>query len=523
MTLRPALLLLALAGAAQAQDARPSVEALAARVAEAPNDAETRRTLAARYSEAGEPARAVPHLAWLAERDPTDTALLWTLARHLQWTDQGGRAVEVLGQIVAADPADLDARLALAEAVTWTGGADRAVTLLAAVADERPRDARVQRAYAFALHASGDEGAARGQYERALALDPDHAGMLLESGAIERWQGDWSVGQRRLREALAVQGERALDTEGRIRATDLLRGLRREHAPTITSGAERSTDSNAITRVSAPLRLAYTVNSRLGVGLALAWDRLSTARPDSATSAAATVVAPAVVYTPRRDVRLSAAAGVEAVPGGGAAFRLDAEATRTWAAPFFAVLGARLSTNTGRDGVETLDRRLRVTRVGGVAYAEPVAGLSLGAEATSLHYGDGNTRVVASATGRARVASWGVRAEGRPALALALAGGAIYEDSGTVYPSSVPYYTPDHLTTTSAGVVVEASPWRSLDLDVGVGAAHQGGPFPATSLDYHLRLGADLGVHRIDVDARRSGSDAYSVETVGLRFTTRFL
>ena len=526
---RPALLLIGLllaTASAQAQDGRPSVEALAARVAEAPDDEAGRRALAARYTEAGDPGKAVPHLAWLAEHAPTDTDLLWTYARHLMWTERGGEAVPVLDRIVALDADDAEARVVLAEAVMWdggpqTGGAGRAVALVAPLAAARPGDARVQRVYAFALHASGDEAAARAQYTRALALDPDHAAMLLESGAIERWQGDWSLGERRLRRALAL----GLDAGGAARARDLLDGLRHEHAPTLVTGAERSTDSNAITRFAAPLRVAYTVNSTFGVGAVVAWDRLSSDQAGGpAPSAAATVVAPTLVYTPERGQRLATTLGAEAVPGGRAALRLDVDAQRAWTAPFFNVFAARFSVNTGRDGVETLDRRLGVARFAGTWYAEPRPGLGVGLEAAGLRYGDRNARVVLGASGRARVAEWGARGEGRrPALALALTAGAVYDDTRTLYPSSTPYYTPDDLTTTSGGVAVEASPWAGVDLDAGVGAAHQNGPFPSTSLEVHLRLGVDAGLHRLDVDLRRSGSDAYSVETVGLRYTTRFL
>ena len=520
-----AALALLTAAAAQAQDDRPTVEAMAAHVEAAPDDASARRALAARYTEVGEPEKAVPHLAWLAAQDPTDTDVLWTYARHLSWTDRGGEAVPVLDRIVTLDPDAAEARVLLAEAITWEGGAARAVELLAPLAASEPDDARVQRAYAYALHASGDERAARGQYTAALALDPDHAGMLLESGAIERWQGDWSLGQRRIRRALAL----GLDAEPARRARDLLDGLRREVAPTLTTTVERATDSNAITRVATPLQVSYTINSRVGVGLAVGWDRLSSSRAlvkgeaGISPSAAATAFVPTLILTPRRGQRVAATVGGESVPGGGVALRVDVEAQRAWTGPFFHVFNARVSSQTGRDGVETLDQRIGVVRAAGTWYGEPRPWLGLGVEASGLRYGDGNTRFVASASGRARVAAWGTREEGRPALALALRAGTIYDDTRTIYPTSTPYYTPDALTTTSGGVLVEASPWRGVDLDVGAGAAHQNGPFPSTSLELHVRLGLDVGVHGLGLDIRRSGSDAYSVESMALRYTTRFL
>ncbi len=307
MTIRAAALVVALAvpTATSAQD-RPPLDALAAQVERSPDDAAARRALAARYTEEGRPEAAVPHLAWLADTQPADPDLLRRLAQHLVWTDQPARAAEVLARLVEVDPADDDARVQLAEIVTWDGGADRAVRALAPSARRRPADARVQRAYAFALLAASDRGA-RAQLDRALTLAPDDAVLLLESASLERWQGDWSLAERRARRALSL----GLDAEAGGRARELLAGVTALYAPVVTTRTTLSDDSNGVERVTSPLRVESAVSSRWSVGVDGVRDLISGQADGRARSLS---YVPYLVLTPSRAVRIEIGAGGRARP-----------------------------------------------------------------------------------------------------------------------------------------------------------------------------------------------------------------
>ena len=130
------LSLLVASGSAWAQASRDSLEA---RLAQAPGDVQAHRQLSDLLAAQGEPAAAVPHLAWLAQQAPADPAVRRQLAQSLLWSDQPAWAADVLAEVVALDPDDVEARVQLAEVVTWDGGAVRAVELLAPVADAAPR------------------------------------------------------------------------------------------------------------------------------------------------------------------------------------------------------------------------------------------------------------------------------------------------------------------------------------------------------------------------------------------------
>lgn len=519
MTYR-ALLLLALGGTAvAAQDVPLPLDALAARIAADPGDVEARALLADRYLERAEPDSALPHVAWLASEGPDHAGRLQRLVDVALWADSTEAAVAALDRLVALDPADTEVRVKLAELITWQGGADRAVALLAPIAQARPTDARVQKAYAFALHASGDEGAARAQYSVAVRLNPDDAGLLLEAGAIERWTGDWELGTRRIQKALAMD----LNGPQRDRARELIAGLVRQYAPTITSEMIYITDSNGLSRVSTPIRASLTFNPRWGMGAAVAWDRVATADdPTPVPSAVATSITPFVAYTPVRGVRVEAGLGFESAPGGGLRLRADAAVERSWSGPRFALARLDVSSETATDGVTALDDGIRRTQISATGYAEPMSSLAVTGQALAGHYSDDNLRLLVGSGVSVTALRLGARSEGAAAFKAGVASTVRYEHTATVYPASVPYYTPDRLLTFTSGIEVGVSPTENLRTDAAVGMTRQSGPaVSAVSLYYRVALGADSGRHTVALGIGRTGSSVYSDDTVSLTYQLR--
>ncbi|WP_412063094.1 tetratricopeptide repeat protein [Rubrivirga sp. IMCC45206] len=507
MTFRAAGLALALAlsAGASAQD-RPSLDALAARVAEAPDDAQARRALAARYTEAGRPEAAVPHLAWLADSRPADPDVLRQLVQHLLWTDRASEAVPVLDRLVAVDPADDDARVRLAGLLTWDGGAARAVDLLAPIAERRPADPAVQRAFAFALLAAGDDRARR-QLDRALGLAPDDATLLLESAAVERWDGDWSLAERRARRALGI----GLDADAARRAYALLADIRTLQTPEVTTRITRGDDSNGIERVASPVRVEAVVSSRWAVGVEGTREMIS-GRDDASARAASYV--PFAVWTPARGLRVEGAAGIESSPGDLSPV-VRARVQKSWAGEQFALVRLTGETRRATDAATALEAGLRRTTVTAEAYAEPSSALSAFGSVAAHRYSDGNARVQASASGRwlpFRVGTTGPR----PAAAIGPTATLVYDDTQTVYPDSRPYYTPSNLWTGSVGLAAALAPTGGVRLDGTLGLARQSGTFAATSLAYGLAVEVEHGRNAVRLEARRSGSSAYAADAVSL-------
>ncbi len=498
------LSLLGIVASAHAQTPRDTLEA---QLAQAPGDAQARRALSDLLVAQGQPAAAVPHLAWLSDHAPRDLALHRRLAQTLLWSDQPARAARVLAEVVALDPADVEARVQIAEIVTWDGGADRAVALLAPVADAHPDDARLHRALAFALIAADDDRA-RAQTTRALALAPDDAGLLVEGAALERWQGDWRRAQRRLRRAL----RQPLTDPQRARVQTLQASVGEVSAATVTTTAVRTSDSNGVTRVETPGRVSVPLNGRWTVGAELVGHRIQ----DATASATGLAVAPLVVFRPSPAFQAEAVAGLAG--GAGAALHARVSGQRVWTRRGFALARLTAATQQATEAVDALGLGLRRTSLTAEGYAEPSASLVLNGLLGGLAYSDGNRRVQASLAARWLPVSAGRRDGGAPVASAGLAVGGVYEDAQTVYPDARPYYTPDGLLTTSAGLAVRVAPAPGLRLDGTVGVARQSAG--ATSLAYGAVAAFDRGPQAVRLEVRRTGSSAYSADVVGL--TVRF-
>ena len=517
---RSLLLLLLTAASVAAQDARAPLDTLVARVEADSSDVEARQLLADLYLERAEPASALPHLSWLADVEPTQPARLARLADVALWADTTEAAVVALERLVLLDPADTEAQVRLAELITWEGGADRAAALLAPIAAARPEDARVHKAYAFALHAAGRDKAARDQYTVAISLNPEDAALLLEAGAIERWTGDWELGTARLQKALGMD----LDGPQRDRARELIAGLTRQYAPTLTSGLTYVTDSNGLTRVSTPMRASLTLSPRWGMGADVAWDRVATGgEPSPVPSAVATGITPFVVYTPRRDVRVEAGLGFESVPGGDGRLRADVALQRVWAGSRFALARLEVSSATAKDGVTALDTGIRRTQIGATGYAEPASWAAVTAQGLAVHYADDNLRLLGGAGVSVTALRLGDRSGPAPAAFRAgLASAARYENTSRVYASSVPYYTPNRLMTFTAGTEVAGAPTSKTRTEAAAGMVWQVGALSsAVSLYYRVALGADVGRHTVAFGLGRTGSALYSDDTLTLNYQLR--
>ncbi len=197
-----------------------------------------------------------------------------------------------------------------------------------------------------------------------------------------------------------------------------------------------------------------------------------------------------------------------------------ASVQRVWTGARFAVVRASVESRRATDAAPTLAAGLRRTTAAVEAYAEPAPSVTVGASATGLAYGDGNRRVQAAASARWLPLRLGTTGD-RPGLALGPAVSAVYDDAATIYPSSVPYFTPDNLWTGSLGLAGAVALTRRVRFDGSVGLARQTGTFAATSIEYGAAVDVEAGPGTVRLEARRTGSSAYSSDLVGVSVRVR--
>ncbi|MEO0559763.1 MAG: tetratricopeptide repeat protein [Bacteroidota bacterium] len=497
--------------ASEAQVWDVPLDTLEARVQRQPEDLDARRALADRLIGEGALDAAILHLRWIVNRTPEDVDRHLALARAFSWTDKPAEAIAAYDRLLEVAPGHDPATLELATLLLWNEGPARAAQLFGPMAERQPDDPEIQNLYAYALHGAKRSREARAQYNRALRLSPDNPQLLAESGSLERWEGDWSLGRYRLSRALQL----GLDGEAAERARAQLRELSRTIAPRVTLSIEHAADSNGLTRTRYPSHAHVQFTPSWAAGVTITQERLTQALPLTelpSIDAAATFVYPYIAYSPIGPLAFRAYAGLQDVhsEGSGVSGALEAEWRQT--SPRFLRSILRFQSDASLDGVRALGEGIRSTQLVSDTYAEPLPGWGFGVGVTGVSYSDGNERLNLATSTRVTLARW-------PQLELAVTGGGGFETTSAQYENSDPYWTPRNLVTLLGGGTVAVTPIQGVKLEPEVYGAYQRDAFnQAISLGLRLRATLERGRHRAGLLVEEWGSDVYSVQRFGLRY-----
>ncbi|GAB5534183.1 MAG: hypothetical protein Rubg2KO_04320 [Rubricoccaceae bacterium] len=487
------------------------LDSLEARVERQPDRAEARRVLADRLVGEGALDAATPHLKWIVDNAPEDPEAHLKLGRTLSWTGYQAEAIEVYEALLILAPAHEVGAFELATLLVWTGGAARAARLLEPLAEHQPDNPEVQSLYAYALHGAKRSREALKQYDRALDLSPEDPQLLAESGALERWEGNWAVGRYRMSRALwlGLEGDAADRTQAQ------LTGLARAIAPRVTLSVEHAVDSNGLTRTRYPSHATVQFTPSWAAGVTITQERLSQALPLTdlpSIDAAATFVYPFISYSPIGPLAFRAYAGLQDVHSEGSGMSGAVEVEWKQTSPRFLRSILRLQSDASVDGVRALGEGIRSTQLISDTYAEPVGGWGFGVGVTGVSYSDGNARVNVSASTRVTMARW-------DRVELAVTGGGGYETTAETYANSDPYWTPRNLGTVLGGGTIAVTPVKGLKLEPELyGAFQRDASASAMSLGVRLRATLERGRHRAGLLFEEWGSDVYSVQRFGLQY-----
>ena len=505
------VLLLCTGAAASAQVWDVPLDTLEARVQRQPDRADARRALADRLVAEGLFQAAIPHLQWVVGKTPEDSEAHLKLARALSWSGQRSDAIKAYDALLVTAPENEEGALELAKLLIWNGGAGRAAQLMEPLAERQPDNPEIQSLYAYALHGAKRSREALRQYDRALKLSPEDPQLLAESGALERWEGDWAVGRYRMARALRL----GLEGDAADRARAQLTGLARAIAPRVTLSIEHAVDSNGLTRTRYPSHATVQFTPTWAAGVTITQERLSQALPLAdlpSIDAAATFVYPFISYSPIGPLAFRAYAGIQDVhsEGSGVSGAIEAEWKQT--SPQFLRSILRLQSDASVDGVRALGEGIRATQLISETYAEPLSGWGFGVGVTGVSYSDGNARLNVSASTRVTMARW-------ERVELAVTGGGGYETTAEQYQNSDPYWTPRNLGTVLGGGMVAVTPVQGLKLEPELyGAFQRDASASAISLGVRLRATLERGRHRAGLLFEEWGSNVYSVQRFGLQY-----
>ncbi|MCW5977995.1 MAG: tetratricopeptide repeat protein [Bryobacteraceae bacterium] len=166
-----------------------------------------------------------------------------------------GEALGLLRKIVQRDPRDADARLMLGSILAEDGEHDQAIAQLTEAVRLRP-SAEAHNALGEAYAGQGDAGAARAQFEKAIAADSSLVPAYVSLALIHLEAGEFPLAASRLDRALAI-----MDDDEEAAFPHYLR-------------AKVYTEANEIEKAAAELRKAVSLRPDFGE----AWSDLGQAR-----------------------------------------------------------------------------------------------------------------------------------------------------------------------------------------------------------------------------------------------------
>jgi len=188
-----------------ADDAAGAVRDLDARLREEPSDFEAQKLRALALSHADRLAESLAAYDRLLKDHPDDLDLALERARVIAWMGKNDRAVEEYREILRRHPGDERARLGLAQNENWRGNHRAAATIYEEMLRDGLTDPEISKGLAYAYYWEGRPDRSRPALDRFLSTAPN-------------------------------------DREG----LDLARMLDRDQSPSLTTGYERSDDSDAL-------------------------------------------------------------------------------------------------------------------------------------------------------------------------------------------------------------------------------------------------------------------------------------
>ncbi len=529
---------------------------------------EARKLLARLYSWNGMPAKAAAQYQALLREAPGDTALMRTLAEHYIWANKPEKAIPLLQQLVRLRPNDRKLRLTLAQQCLWNAKAACAVEVFAALVRSNPKDTLAVHGLVQSLFAAGQSQKALKVYAYLLHLAPQRLDWWLDYAQQCSWNNRWSEAIEAYRHVLTQDPENTVAWRGLVdvlmwsgrqqEAAEVLRRWLSAHPDDVKArwklvqilnwsgapanalweqltallqrapehlnarellldqfgfpGREWSTkwqqmhDSNDLTIATTTAEVSVPWKSNWEFA-ARGWHRnFVERRPDTS----ATVWGTGGELAVRRGLHFATwfSGSIEGtsyanhwVPTG-YSVGLD----HRFGYPLVAAV--RVWQHESREGAFAVRENISASGWQVRLIHAPSSRLQLRALADLVDFSDGNRKVdwFVSGSYRIRMSRPGVIVEGYVG----------YEDFRTVYPNSIPYWTPDNLVHQSLGVSLDHAFSDRLVVGAGYSLARNPG-YPLSSnfrasFSFQITSGLSLMAEYYDF-----GSAVYHSSTVLLR------
>ena len=388
------------------------------------NDLRIRRTLAGMYVENNETDSAIVQLKMIIQQDPKDISSLKKLGELCLWRERQKEAIPVYEKIVSEEPDSLSYRIQLGQLYVW----------------------------------NKESSAAKKQFTEVLRRDQKNVTALSQLADIERNEADWNSASDYYKQVLAI------DAQNRD-ARSALADIRRDHGLLFSATYERIEDSNDLTREQIPLAAGMVQAGNLAIGVNAIRQNIRDSRLDQSQTGYG--VGFGGKYTLNPQMTLSATILATSYETGWVPLSIALQANNSITPQLYSTLKLKRTETT--EGVQAIKSEIMFNSATWELYFQTTDRLSISGSAESDFYSDNNTKMTLAGFSTYRITL------GAPAITI-LANYA-YQDSKVIYPSSVPYWTPSKLSTSSFGLEAAEGILESVTIDAAYLNTLQAGVF----------------------------------------------
>ncbi|MCX6134843.1 MAG: DUF2194 domain-containing protein [Ignavibacteriales bacterium] len=428
-------------------------------VASNKTDREARRSLARMYLENSSLDKAIPQYERIIHDEPNDVASLKRLGELYLWKERQQEAVPIFQRIVQAEPDSIPSRVMLGRLCVWTK----------------------------------NPGGGKAEFVEVLRRDPRNREALTLLADIERGEGEWYAASSRYGEILMIDPS---NREARIGIEE----IRRDHGLLLKSSYERTEDSNDLVREQVPLAAGMIQGKKWNLGLHAL--RQSVLDRRLALTEVGYGLGMTGQYLLMQGMSLSGSVIATSYESNWTPVSLSLQVDNVLTPRVTTALKLQRFETT--EGVQAIRTRIYVSRVAGELFYQTTDRLSISGAAEVNSYSDDNTKTTV-----ASFMTYKVRL-GAPSITL-LANYA-YQDTRVIYRTSIPYWTPSLLSTTSTGVNVVQDLFAGLTVEAAYLHTLQAGVF-SSNVRGRITLRPSM-FSQIVVEYERLGSTVYSQNTV---------
>jgi len=464
-------------------------------------DAVTMHKLANNYFWSGKPLEGIKLLERVVKLKPDSIAIRRNLVQQYVWNEMPEKAIEQYEEIIKRDTTDVESTKKLAQQYMWNNRPADAAGLYEKIIKYEPANSHFTMQLARAYLWSNQSNKAELPLAEVLKQQPGNKEAMLLLAEIQRWSGRWDLAKTNLQKLLVFEPENQ-------KAKELLTGIRQNYGTQAEARYYRISDSNELTRAEIPIGINYFYNRHWEYVSSVAQFSVKDGRLDS------TLIGYGVRFSAKYNFTKNSAALVELAVTNYSSSWTPVSVKVQLNQNFFDRLytNIRYQRTESREGVKALLNKIAINSFKGEFYLQATKRWSFSGVYNHNFYSDDNVKIAATAGSNYSLLLKNPK--------LTMYGYYAYEDFKNIYPTSLPYWTPDKLSTASLGLNIDQNLCKWLSLGLGYALTNQQ---QVNSNNFSGKVVFNFSkFDKLYLQYLKNGSDVYNAESVLAYFQHRF-